>query len=471
MFSILSQFPRASALAAGLILAAPGLGVTQENDFGIHGSNTVGANLMPALIEGFSEANGLQAVEQPSEIQEEVTVIIRRDRDTAATIDLQRHGSSTSFKGLMAGQAEIGMSSRRIKDKEVEAMAALAGVADARGKESEHVLALDGLAVIVSNRNPLNALSMEEIAKLFSGEISNWSELGLPAAPVTVYARDNKSGTYDTFKSLVLKPANVDLVDGARRYESNEQLARDVAADPNAIGFTALAYSDLAKTLSIRLSCGMEIFPTQFNVKAEEYPLGRRLYLYTADKPKKPMAQSLLAYAVSDDAQPIISKVGFVDQSVRTQEADAQLERLANSFSPSMSTEELAALRDFNLSLRGYSRASTTFRFEFAKSLLDTKALVDAGRVARFLQRPENKGVTARLIGFADSIGGYQSNLGLARARAESVERAILVQMVGQDFDRARLQVETRSTLSPVACNDSEDGRAKNRRVELWLSR
>ncbi|MEO1291716.1 MAG: phosphate ABC transporter substrate-binding/OmpA family protein [Pseudomonadota bacterium] len=464
---------RLACIAAGLSLflsAAPHLAVAQSADIGIHGSNTVGAKLMPALIDAYARSNGGVAAERPSAIQEEVTIELRGGGSNAAAIDLQRHGSSTSFKGIASGAAQIGMASRPAKDKEAAALQAV-GIDDIRARGNEHVVALDGLAIIVSKNSALASLDLETVARLFSGQIRDWAQLGQGSGRVNVYARDDKSGTFDTFNSLVMKPAGAVLSPRAKRFESNELLAEEVAADPNGIGFTSLAYADTAKTLAIRLECGMDIFPTQFNVKAEEYPLGRRLFLYTNGTPEAPLARDLLDFSLSDAAQPVIGETGFVDQSIRSQGAAELFERQANAFAENLTRAELEGLKDFTLSQRSFERASTTFRFNFARATLDNKSLGDTGRVARWMNEPANKDRTIRLIGFADNIGGYEGNLNLALRRAEAVERAILVQMFGEDFDRSRISVETRSTLSPVACNTTPEGRAKNRRVELWVSK
>ena len=103
--------------------------------------------------------------------------------------------------------------------------------------------------------------------------------LGGNSGAISIHARDDKSGTYDTFKSLVLDPLNLKLLAAAHRYESSTELSDAVAADPGAIGFIGLPYVRRSKVLGISAGAGNPpIVPTQFTVGTEDYPLSRRLY-------------------------------------------------------------------------------------------------------------------------------------------------------------------------------------------------
>jgi phosphate transport system substrate-binding protein len=103
------------------------------------------------------------------------------------------------------------------------------GFGDMRSAEHEHVVGLDGIVVIVSPRNPVAKLSLEQLQGIFSGAISNLRPIGGAAGKINVYARDSKSGTFDTFKTLVLDPKNQKLTDSAQRLESSNELSDLVA--------------------------------------------------------------------------------------------------------------------------------------------------------------------------------------------------------------------------------------------------
>jgi len=128
------------------------------------------------------------------------------------------------------------MASLPIKPTEIRSLHQI-GVNDL--SDSEQVIGLDGIAVLESKNNKIDELSIQQLKDIFSGKITSWRQLGVVGNKINVYARDNDSGTYDTFRSLVLGK-KVKLVASAKRYESNASLSDDVSRDKNGIGFVGL---------------------------------------------------------------------------------------------------------------------------------------------------------------------------------------------------------------------------------------
>src|SRR5262249_32212192 len=137
-------------------------------------------------------------------------------------------------------KCDIGMASRKIKAEELDMLRAK-GLGDVTARDSEYVLGLDGLAIIVNSKNAVGALTRDPIKKAFTGDISDCSKLSGSHASIATYARDDKSGTYDTFKALVLGEHSA-LKAGTSRLEDSAELVKKVSADPNGIGFVAFAY-------------------------------------------------------------------------------------------------------------------------------------------------------------------------------------------------------------------------------------
>ena len=137
----------------------------------LHGSNTIGAALMPALIEAWLPTQGykITAKESPDDVEVRYTAINANEH--VLHIDIASHGSSTAFSALAEGRADLGMSSRRINHDEIERLAP-AGPMNRAGHEL--VLALDAVAVIVHPNNPLRSLSVAQVRDIFSGRVSNW---------------------------------------------------------------------------------------------------------------------------------------------------------------------------------------------------------------------------------------------------------------------------------------------------------
>jgi phosphate transport system substrate-binding protein len=405
-----------------------------EQRLRIHGSNTVGETLAPALVQRWMIAEGFSGVQRRELAFEEVELRGQRAGE--------EHGSSTAFTDLAAGQADLGMSSRPVKDSDRRLHPRLAGLDQ---PEQEVVLALDGLAIIVHPDSPLTELRKDQVRALFTGAVRDWSQLapGMRGA-IRLHARDDCSGTFDTFKSLVLEGAA--LAREASRYESTEQLAAEVAADPLAIGFVGLAGVRGVRALAIS-DGGSALPPSVEDVAVEDYPLSRRLYLYLPED-APPLAQAFAEFALSASGQQEVERAGFVAQNVRTYAAEPR-------------PDVPPAYREL---VQGAERLSLNFRFGAGSSLLDSKTLRDLDRLAGFLEQPEFAGRPLILLGFSDAVETLP-----AMALFISTDRAdyIAQLLIRRGIDPSR--VRGLGGAAPVASNDSEIGRQRNRRVEVWL--
>ncbi|MBF3358118.1 hypothetical protein HKW94_12625 [Pseudomonas aeruginosa] len=142
----------------------------------IQGSNTIGAKLLPALVEGLMEEEGLEDIRRtPGERENELHLIGKSRDGRLVRVELSAHGSSTGFTALLERHAELAAASRPVKDSEVRA---LAGFGDLRSPYAEQVIAIDGLAIILHPDNPLASLDTAQLAAVFAGEVRTWEELG-----------------------------------------------------------------------------------------------------------------------------------------------------------------------------------------------------------------------------------------------------------------------------------------------------
>jgi len=436
---------RSSRLLLGVaFLAMFGSSIAQAAaDLKIFGSNTVGAEFAPALIKEWLNKKGYEQITSKKDGTETVLTGVS-PRGESLTVELDAQGSSTGFRALEGKKADIGMSSRPIKSSEVDALRKY-GHCDTAA--CEYVAALDGIAVIVNPANPLSKLKKVTLKSLFDGEVSDWSEVGGKAGPIHVYALDENSGTYDTFQHLVLT-GGAKLVKGAKRDASHAAISDMVAKDPNAIGFVGLPFVHNSKALSVSDGEAHAIAPNAFTVATEDYVLARRLFFYLPEVTATPLAKDFVNFVVSDQGQQIAEEIGFISQEVL--EGNVELADTA--------PEEYRKLT------AKAKRLSLNFRFLPGTTKLDNKAQRDVARLKAFMDKPANNKRYLMLFGFADSNESMPIvSLQLSTERADNVAD-LLVSQGMRPFT-----VRGYGNAVPVASNDTEAGRAKNRRVEVWV--
>lgn len=433
-----------------------------EPRFAVVGSNVIGEGLMPPLAEAYADSLGARLVREVGAApNEQVLRILEDDETEIATITVRARGTAAAFPALADGSAAIGLASRRMTGSE-------GGLADLRDTPNEHILALDGLIVIVHPENPVQALSLDALAGILAGRIKNWAQLGGPDRPVSLYVPADGSGTRAVLDARVMVPRGLAVAATAERVADSADLSDLVSIDPGGIGVTAYAFARAAKPLAIRKQCGLMSRPTPFTIKTEEYPLSRRLYAYTATGPLPGQARALLDYALSDAAQPVIADAGFVDRAIESEGIDVQGGRLVHSLT---SPEEfsLELFREMLGEIKDARRLSVTFRFNRGSTELETRSAGEAGRFSRLLADGAFRDKEILLVGFADSVGAFDVNRGLAERRAQAVLEALRAAVPEGALADVPLLVQSYGELTPVGCNETEEGRELNRRVEVWV--
>ena len=416
-----------------------------------HGSNTIGSALLPALAEAFLQQEGYSHARKVQGKSEDEWFIDGEKNGIQARIEINAHGTKTAFEGLKAGSCDIGMASRAVKDDEWKALQPVLG--DLRSNASEHVLALDGIAIIVHPSNSIKSLSLSQLADIFSGTITDWSEVGGQRGAINIFARDEKSGTWDFFNEAVLKKRGKTLSAKASRMEESKKLTASVADDANAIGFIGMNYIGSNKALALS-DTGVEARkPTLLTVKTEDYILSRRLYLYTAEKANHPVVSRFIEFALGDAGQKIVSSNYLVslDPTPPSIPVDAD---------PHDARNKSKRWRDLT---NGATEIETRFRFRKGSDALDTRANRDIGRIVGILSQPKYKDKKMLLIGFADSTGTSSFNIELSQKRAEIIKR---------EFAPEGIQFSNVIGLGAeafVAPNNSPESMEKNRRVEVWM--
>lgn len=431
------------------------------------GSDTVGFGLLPFLMEDY--ADYLNADMQSTDLSETETFKRYVDASGAEITSLfvNSTGSGDATDALEIRAAEFGMTSRPMQDSEAARLVAT-GTSDPRGTENETVVAVDSLAVITHPSNPVRQLNMNEIGAIYLGQITNWSQVGGPDAPITVLSREDGSNTRGVFENAIFSGEEPRL---AARVTypggDNPEMAAAVREDPNAIGYVGFAFSEGLNRLDLTSECGITSTATPFAVKTEEYPLGRRLYLYNRADNLPSDAQRFLSYVLSPDADDAIAESSFVNFAVERMPQPRS--RFDTLFSDLTNQSEIRLANELRSELDDWDRLSTTVRFPTGSSALGRKELNDIERLISYLEDLPN-GTRVAVVGFADSIGPFEGNVRLSDRRALSVSQTI-DRIGGPRLSGISFERRSYGELAPSVCNTEANGRTINRRVELWVHR
>ena len=276
-------------LAAVLTLALAACGSkndTNTND----NSNDTNNDSAPAAVTGTVATDGSTSMEKVIGALSESFMANNAD----ATVTYNPTGSGAGITAVQEGTCDIGLSSRALKDEEKAA-----GL-------KETVLAYDGIAIIVHPDNPVSDLTIEQIAQLYTGEITNWKDVGGNDAQVVLIGREAASGTRDGFESIT---GTKEKCQYRQELTSTGDVITTVSQNPDAIGYASLAsIKDSVKALNVD-----GVTPSEATVKGGSYKVQRPFVLVTVEgKALTPVAQAFFDYATSPDAAAIIAKAGAV---------------------------------------------------------------------------------------------------------------------------------------------------------------
>lgn len=423
--------------------------------------------LIPALIQAFADRNGYKITREVTD-DTFSTFVLRDAKRVQARFSLRAGTTAEGFADLITEEADIALVLREPRPSEVQ-MARDAAAGDLLRGRRARVVALDGIVAIAAPSQPLQRMSLEQMASAVSGQAGRWSDIGGPDIPILRHLPDPASGLAEAFQDRVLRPNRV-AVDpkGATFHASLEDLADRVEADTFAFGLTTLSEIGNARPLRVSGTCGFETNATLAALRAEDYPLTLPLMLYTPARRLPRIARDFLKFTEDPAADLVIRRAGFVDQAITTTRFDDQGDRLAHAISQAGPEVSLADLQRMVEALRDRYRLSTTFRF-VSGTRLDVQSQENILRLARALEVGAFNEKELVLVGFSDSEGPAAPNLALSRKRAETVLTQLKEAAPDVDYARVSIRTDAFGEALPMACDDTAWGRAINRRVEVWV--
>lgn len=275
-------------LALGLVAASCGDRTEGSGKIASRMIQDTGSDTMLQLAQAWAEAYG--------KVQPDLAIAVTGG------------GSGAGIAALINGTTEIANASRRIKDEEV---------AELSSPPQEHQVAVDALAVIVHRDNPVERLTLRQLAAIYQGEVTNWSQVGGRDAPIILLSRETNSGTHVYFLEEVVrlgdKKSKAIFASQTLLMPSSVGITSEVQRNPNAIGYDGLGYvTDAEKVLALaKDEAGPFIKPSVASARDGSYPLARGLYLYTLGVERQEV-KDYIAWILGREGQAIVARLGFV---------------------------------------------------------------------------------------------------------------------------------------------------------------
>ncbi len=270
--------------------------------------------VVAGLVVAFSGCGGPNSGEQhrPVTVKGSDTMVILAQswaenymkEHPGLTIQVTGGGSGVGIAALINGGTDICNASRPMKPVEKNQ------VRSRQGKEVKEIpVALDGLAIYVSESNPIQSLSELQLKSIYTGKITNWRELGGKDARLVAYGRENSSGTYQFFKEHVLK--NEDFAREVQTLPGTGAIVNAVSKDPASIGYGGIAYASGIRVVPVRVDeKGEAVTPSMATVKSGQYPLSRDLFFYTIGEPSGDV-KSFIDWVLDREGQKLCETVGY----------------------------------------------------------------------------------------------------------------------------------------------------------------
>jgi phosphate transport system substrate-binding protein len=230
------------------------------------------------------------------------------DKNPTEDISVTGGGTGAGMAALINGTANIAAASRVIKSEELSS-------AKAKGfTPKEITVARDGITIIANLNNPVKTLTMDQLAKIYTGVYTNWKQVGGANGKIILFSRESSSGTYSFFQEHVLKKQ--DFTVNAKLLPATSAIIQEVSSTKNAIGYVGLGYADKAKNkvkeLAIKKTLSAPaVLPSEKTIRNNAYPISRPLYLYVKTLSNKSV-NKFVKFTLSPEGQTIVKESGFV---------------------------------------------------------------------------------------------------------------------------------------------------------------
>jgi phosphate transport system substrate-binding protein len=429
----------------------------------LSGDAVLGEALLPTLIEGFAAAQGW-------ELAGTDPYVLRRDGAEVLQLALRLTTTDDGIADLLADEADLALLARAPSPAETERLveAGLGGAGELRLRP----LAQGALVPATGPGQRVGRITLEDLARVYSGEVTSWAELGGEDLPVRAHLGPEGSAGAQAFLAEVLGATGRALSPEVIRHPDEAALRAAVAADAQALGILPFeSYGD-AQPLALVGQCRLPWVPRPAAVRAGDYPLTVPLALLQPMRRLAPEAQAFVDFLATPEAQLVLRRGGLVGTEAVPVPWAEQGERLAAAIREAGPEVPLRELQRLVRVLGPFTRLSTTFRFGSGTEL-DPLSRGLVLRLAHEIADGRYAGRTLILAGFSDGRGAAEENRALSMRRTEAVREALLEALGSELPEGLRLRLHAFGEALPIGCDGEGEGpwsAEVNRRVELWVS-
>ncbi len=426
-------------------------------------------DVISRVAAGYLSAEGLVGVRQlPGRDAEHFVVAGRRNGETTDSgIEIESASPDSDLESLAKGNDAV-FASREPKQRESAALSALGDFGAKNSDATRKLIGRDGVAVLVHKNNSVKDLSTAQVTSILDGRVTDWSQIGGQSGPIHLHLPKEASAFLSQVRSTLdaaLPALRIPQLPGSKRHERGGDLVAAVASDPQGFGLSLLRHAGvtggsqpIAKILPIADEGAIRrLLPSAFTVGLEDYAFRARVVLYHAAAPANPHTMKFAAFATGLEGQRLVASAGLVDLDLRPVERS-----LPSEYLPYLPRELQGRVgRTAQLPVN-FRFATNTAKLNFND--LDFAAQDALVRVVKTVAAPDLRGRHIFLFGFTDAVGTDEYNIKLAMDRAAGIQ--------GQLEQRAVPNIHPvgLGRQLPVATNDTDEGKAQNRRVEVWIA-
>lgn len=470
-FQVLTSIGALSMPAEGVTCEGDGCPATGAGPSSIRvaGDGSVVRGALPELVDAYSLAIDTDIERARGASGDLVFRMSSYSGQPVLDVELADIGADAAFDDLIDGRASLAVTTRPITADEATRLTGRDPSA-VHQLRLETVIGIDALVPVAAPGAGIRAISVSDLAAIYSGNITNWSQLGGPDLAISAFLREPGSDLRAAFERLVMAPAGQAVAAHVISLDSDEALANAVSMFPNAIGITTASAAPEDAILSVRDRCGREISPNLFNIKAEIYPLLTRLHIYDSPAEELPHVRGLIDFALSEPGQQLVQDTGFIDilpiQEDRAQR-DPALLALANS--ADVDEDRLILLERYRLITAESERLSSTFRIGSGQTL-DGRGEADLRQLAQRILAGGFDGKELIFIGHS----GRMEELFNARRQSLADARWLLDRLVREfpgieEFIEVGFRPLGYGDVTAVDCMGGPVDGNNPRLVEVWV--